>query len=116
MKLYSKIKNKKIKKMYTRKFVVQNVTPELEDKFARGQISYRRIYNVVLKYLYKIYGAKRLNRYMPMLGVKSGKGKKNIGFYVFVDQIADVVIERLGKNVVFDRQGLSLFIESISYL
>lgn len=111
MRLYSKIKKKKIKKQATRKYVVQNVTPEFEDKFAQGQISYTRIYNIVLKYLYKNYGAKRLNRFMPMLGMKSGK--KNVGFYVFVGSIADVVIDRLGKGVIFDRQGINLFIESI---
>ena len=111
MKLYSKIKKKKIKKQVTRKYVIQNVTPEFKNKFAQGQISYTRIYNVVLKYLYKNYGAKRLNCFMPMLGMKNGK--KNTGFYVFVGNIADIVIERLDKGVIFDRQSINVFIESI---
>ena len=112
MKLYSKIKKKKIKKQATRKYVVRNVTPEFEDKFAQGQISYTRIYNVVLKDLYRNYGAKRLNRFMPMLGMKSS-GKKNVGFYVFVGNIADVVAKVLSlidKVLTYLLNQLSVFL------
>lgn len=112
MNLYPKIKRKSINKQATRKYTVQNVTIDLEDKFSVAQIDYTRIYNIVIKYLYQHYGVKKLNVFMPMLGVKK-QGKRNISFYIFVGKIVDVVIKRLGKNVIFNRQAINRFVETI---
>lgn len=110
MNLYNKLK-KRTKKQATRKYVIQNVTPEFEDKFKDAQANYQKIYNVLLKYLYGHYGIKQLNVYMPTLGVKNGK--RSMGFYYFIRRLNHIVVERLGKDIVFDRQSVDLFSESV---
>ena len=109
MKLYNKLK-KKIKKQATRKYVIQNVTPDFEKKFGDAQEAYQKIYNVLLQYLYRHYGAKQLNVYMPMLGTK--KGKRSMGFYYFIRRLNYIIVQKLSKKAIFDRQSVDLFSES----
>ena len=110
MKVYNKIKPI-TKKQSTYKYVITNVTPEFENKFAVAQIDYKRIYNILLQYLYRHYGVNNLNVILPMLGIKTGG--KSMRFYVFITRIHHILNKKLSKEVFFDRQSTDLFCETV---
>ena len=110
MKVYNKIKPI-TKKKSTYKYIITNVTPEFENKFAVAQIDYKQIYNIVLQYLYRHYGINNLNVILPMLGIKTGG--KSMRFYVFITRIHHILNKKLGKEIFFDRQSTDLFCETV---
>lgn len=112
MQVYPKL-SKKIKKNSTYKFKLTRITPKFEDQFVQAQIDYKIIYNLTLKYLYQHFGVRNLDVYLPMLGHKRYPGVKNMGFYYFIKRILHNVIKKAGKEVIFDRQAVDLFVESI---